>query len=160
MRKIEFFRHRADALQAAGLGEQVVSESLDLVRSIYAVIEASDRRDLDAVVSHHAPDAVWDMSALGLGVFNGRAAIRDHFEDWFAPYEEFAFEVEQVRDLGHGVVFGVVHEQARMRGASGVIPRHVAFVWEFRDGLIVRTVPYTDIDQARAAAERLAMERG
>jgi hypothetical protein len=47
-----------------------------------------------------------------------------------------------------------------MRGGSGVIPRHVAFVWEFRDGLIVRTTPYPDIDEARAAAERLAAERG
>ena len=81
-------------------------------------------------------------------------------EAWFAPYEEFAFKLEQVSDLGHGVVFGVVHEKARMRGGSGVIPRHVAFVWEFRDGLIIRTAPYTDIDEARAAAERLAEERG
>jgi ketosteroid isomerase-like protein len=137
-----------------------MSENLDPVRSIYALIEASNRRDLDAVVSHHAPDAVWDMSTLGLGAFRGRAAIRDHFEDWFAPYEEFVFKVEQVRDLGNGVVFGVAQEQARMRGGSGVIPRHVAFVWEFRDGLIIRTAPYTDIDEARAAAERLAEERG
>jgi ketosteroid isomerase-like protein len=97
---------------------------------------------------------------MGLGTFNGRADIREHLEAWFAPYEEFAFKLERVSDLGHGVVFGVVHEQARMRGGSGVIRRHVAFVWEFRDGLIVRTAPYNDIDQARAAAERLAEERG
>jgi hypothetical protein len=31
-------------------------------------------------------------------------------------------------------------------------------VWE--DGLIVRVTNYTDIDEARAAAERLAEERG
>ena len=97
---------------------------------------------------------------MGLGTFNGRAEIREHLEAWFAPYEEFAFKVEQVSDLGHGVVLGVVHEQARMRGGSGVIPRHVAFVWEFRDGLIVRTTPYPDLDEARAVAERLAHERG
>jgi ketosteroid isomerase-like protein len=100
------------------------------------------------------------MTALGLGAFYGRAAIRDHFEEWFAPYEEFAFEVEQLRDLGHGVVFSVAREQARMRGGSGVIPRRAAFVWEFRDGLIVRVAPYTDIDQARADAVRLAQEGG
>jgi hypothetical protein len=33
-------------------------------------------------------------------------------------------------------------------------------VYEFVDGLIVRATPYTDIDVARAAAERLAEERG
>jgi ketosteroid isomerase-like protein len=136
------------------------STTLDLVELVRKTFEASNRRDLDAAVSDYASDAVWDMSALGLGAFNGRAAIRDHFEDWFAPYEEFAFKVEQLRDLGHGVVFGVVQEQARMRGGSGVIPRHAAFVWVFRNGLIVRAAPYTDIDEARAAAERLAQERG
>ena len=36
MRKIEYFRHRADALKAAGLEEYAMSENLDLVRSIYA----------------------------------------------------------------------------------------------------------------------------
>jgi ketosteroid isomerase-like protein len=136
------------------------STTPDLVELVRKMLEASNRRDLDAVVRHYASDAVWDMSALGLGAFNGRAAIRDHFEDWFAPYEEFAFKDEQLRYLGHGVVFGVAHEQARLRGGSGVIPRNVAFVWEFRDGLIVRAAPYTDIDEARAAGERLAQERG
>jgi hypothetical protein len=31
---------------------------------------------------------------------------------------------------------------------------------EFVDGRVVRVTDYTDIDQARAAAERLAEERG
>jgi hypothetical protein len=57
-------------------------------------------------------------------------------------------------------VFSVTHEQARLRGVSGVTYRHVAFVWEFRDGLIVRGAPDSDIDEAGAAAERLAEERG
>ncbi|HXW58406.1 MAG TPA: hypothetical protein VEJ23_02895 [Solirubrobacteraceae bacterium] len=33
-------------------------------------------------------------------------------------------------------------------------------VWTWRDGLIVRTTNYADLDEARAAAERLAKERG
>ena len=156
---IRAFREPEQALEALGLTGQGRAANLDLVPSIYTIFSASNRRDLDAVVTHYAPDAVWDMSAMGLGTFNGRAEIREHLEAWFAPYEEFAFKVEQVSDLGHGVVFGVVHEQARMRGGSGVIPRHVAFVWEFRDGLIVRTTPYPDLDEARAVAERLAESR-
>jgi ketosteroid isomerase-like protein len=156
---IRAFREPEQALETLGLTGQARAADLDLVTSIYTIFSASNRRDLDAVVTHYAPDAVWDMSAMGLGTFNGRAEIRQHLEAWFAPYEEFAFKVEQVSDLGHGVVLGVVHEQARMRGGSGVIPRHVAFVWEFRDDLIVRTAPYPDLDEARAVGERLAQER-
>ena len=132
----------------------------DLVELVRKAFEAANRRDVDAVVSYYAQDAVWDMSTMGLGTFNGRAAIRDHFEDWFAPYEAWHSKVEEVRDLGNDIVFTVAYERARMTGGSGVIPRHVAFVLEFMDGLIVRAAPYSDIDQARAAAERLAEERG
>jgi len=132
----------------------------DLVELVRKAFEAANRRDVDAVVSYYAQDAVWDMSTMGLGTFNGRAAIRDHFEDWFAPYEAWHSKVEEVRDLGNDIVFTVAYERARMTGGSGVIPRHVAFVLEFMDGLIVRAAPYSDIDQARTAAERLAEERG
>jgi ketosteroid isomerase-like protein len=62
-------------------------------------IEAGNRRDPDVMASPYAPDAVWDMSALGLGTFNGRAATRDHFEDWLAPHEELDYMVEQIRDV-------------------------------------------------------------
>ena len=136
------------------------STTPDLIELVGKAFEAAKRRDFDAVMSQYAPDAVWDLSELGLDTFEGRAAIRDHFEDWFAPYDQWDSKSEEARDLGNGVVFTVTYEQARMTGGSGVIPRRVAFVYEFVDGLIVRATPYTDIDVARAAAERLAEDRG
>jgi hypothetical protein len=58
---------------------------------------------IDVAVSFYAPDGVWDASPWGMGVFEGRAAVRGFFDDWSRSY--------------------------------------------------------TDIDEARAAAERLAEER-
>src|SRR5438067_2527534 len=136
--------------------EPVTPDLVELTRRLH---EAGNRRDFDAMMSFYAQDAVWDMSTMGMGTFSGRAAIRDHFEDWFAPYEAWHSKVEEVRDLGNDIVFTVTYERARMTGGSGVIPRHVAFVLEFMDGLIVRATAYFDIDKARAAAERLAEER-
>ena len=51
------------------------STTPDLVRLVQQVGEAANRRDLDAVLEPFAPDAVWDMSAFGMGVFHGRRAI-------------------------------------------------------------------------------------
>ena len=84
--------------------EPVTPDLVELTRRLH---EAGNRRDFDAMMSFYAQDAVWDMSTMGMGTFSGRAAIRDHFEDWFAPYEAWHSKVEEVRDLGNDIVFTV-----------------------------------------------------
>jgi ketosteroid isomerase-like protein len=46
-----------------------------LVELTRQVIDAGNRRDLDAVMSLYAPDVVWE-SLDGLGVFDGVTAVR------------------------------------------------------------------------------------
>jgi hypothetical protein len=106
----------------------------------------------------YAPDAVLE-NAEGLGTFDGKAAIRRFWQDWFASFEEFEIELEERLDLGNGVTFSVVIQKARLVGSSGEVRQRNAVVGEWADGLIVRMTLHTDIDNARAAAERLAHER-
>ena len=68
-------------------------------------------------------------------------------------------EFEDVLDLGNGVVFLVAVEKGRLVGSTGVVQQRQGWVVTVVDGLIVRITSYTDIDEARAAAERLAQER-
>jgi ketosteroid isomerase-like protein len=42
---------------------------------------ATNRGDVDAIVAFYAPDAVYDMSPVGMGVFEGQAAARGFIED-------------------------------------------------------------------------------
>ena len=121
---------------------------------------AATARDLDVVIGFFAPDGVVDTSPLGLGVFEGREAIRGLFEEWEAAYEDYKFEFEEGRDLGNGVTFAVVVRRARPRGGTGWVQFRSGIVSTWVDGLIERTTNYADIDEARAAAERLAQERG
>ena len=121
--------------------------------------EAANRRDFDAMLSFFAPDAVLE-NAEGLGTFEGKAAIRRFWQDWFATYEELWVERDEALDLGNGVVFGVLATRARIVGSSGEVRQRNAVISEWADGLILRMTLYTDIDEARAAAERLAKERG
>ena len=123
-------------------------------------IEAADRGDLDALARTFAPDAVWHWNRLGgLGTFEGHVAIRGFWEDWFASYEELRLEQEEGLDLGNGVVFAVIMQMARLVGSSGYVRYRHALVAIWVEGLIVRVTMYSDIDEARAAAERLAEER-
>ena len=68
--------------------------------------------------------------------------------------------VEEILDLGHGVTFGVIREHGRMKGSDAVVEARNASVTTWDDGRIVRSSTYANIDEARAAAERLARERG
>jgi len=135
------------------------STTPDLVELVRRAFEAANRRDLDAVASRFAEDGTFDGSAFGGDHFEGRAAIRSFFEDWFGTYEELEFGVEEVRDLGNGVVFAVVVQNGRPAGSAGHLRQREGWVLVWVRGLIERFTASGDIDEARAAAERLAEER-
>ena len=135
----------------------------DLVELTRLAFEAANRRDLDAVISFYASDAVFEGRMRAGDTFEGRVAIRSFLEDWFGAYEELEFKLEDVRDLGSGVVFAVVLQEGVPAGSAGhgrVWQREGwHFVWE-RGLIALHATLYTDIDEARAAAEALAESRG
>jgi len=132
----------------------------DLVQAARQSLEALNRRDSDAYMSSSAPDAVWDASALGFGAFEGVAAIRSLLADWFGSYEEYEISVEEIHDLGNGVVFSVALQRGRMAGSEGTVQERRCYTGLWEAGVISRVTAQADIDEARAAAERLAEERG
>ena len=123
--------------------------------------DAFNRRDFDAALATFTPDAVWDFSSIGMGIFVGREAARGLWEDWFGAYEDWEQVIEEFHDLGNGVALAVLLQRGRPAGSSGFVELRYASVAIIRgDGLTERNMVYTDIDEARAAAERLAQERG
>jgi hypothetical protein len=65
------------------------STTPDLVELGSRFLEAANRRDFDAIMSFFAPDAVMEAAVPGiLPAFQGVAAIRGFWQDWFASYEE------------------------------------------------------------------------
>ena len=137
--------------------ESTTPDPAELTRQHY---EAANRRDFDALMSVYGPDPVWDTSPMGLGTYGDPAAIRGFFEDWIEAYEEWQIELDEILDLGAGVVFVVVRQNARLPGSTGYVQLHYAAVYVWAGDVLLRVTNYTDIDEARAAAERLAQERG
>jgi ketosteroid isomerase-like protein len=161
--RLTLWRDRARALADLGLeGSAVAEESTtpDLVERVHHTFEAVTRRDVDAIPSRWAPDGVWDLNAWGIGTFEGPSAIRGFVEDWLGNYEDYLADAEEILDLGNGVSFVAYREVARPMGSQGRTERRQAYVALERGGLIKRMTMYADIDEARAAAERLAQERG
>ena len=134
------------------------STTPDLVELVRRQAEAANRRDLDAVMSSFAPDAVFHGRVVG-DHYEGRAAIRGMLEEWFGSYEELEFGLEEVRDLGNGVVFAVIVQNGRLVSSAGHVRQREGWVYVWLGGLIARLTTY-ELDEGRAAADRLAEERG
>jgi ketosteroid isomerase-like protein len=128
----------------------------DPVETVRRAFEAFNRRDYDAAIAMWSPNAVWRGTVDDA---EGAAAIRDLWVSYRSAFAELQVIVDDVVDFGDGVVLADTRHVGRLVGGGNLAERR-AFVHEFVDGRIVRARDYTDIDRARADAERLAEERG
>jgi ketosteroid isomerase-like protein len=141
-----------------GEEESTTPDPVELTRTFY---ETMDREwDFDALAGFFAPDAVWDLSESHLGIYEGVAAIRDFLVGYWATWEDHHHAIEEILDFGHGVLSVAIWEDGCPRGSDGRVQARHLQVFEWVQGEILRISGYADIDEARAAAERLAKERG
>jgi ketosteroid isomerase-like protein len=136
--------------------ESTTPDLAERTRQAFGVVS---QHDLDALLSFYAPGAVLDLSDVGLGTFEGVAAMGALFEDWWNTWADHLIEAEEIVDLGCGVVFARVRDDGRLVGSDGHVKHRRGFVLAWAQGMIERQVVYLDIDEARAAAERVAESR-
>jgi ketosteroid isomerase-like protein len=135
------------------------STTPDLVELMRLLFEALNSGDFEGFTNLLAPEAVFEQIAFGTA-FEGVVAIRGFLEEWTGAYDGYHAEVQEILDLGSGVVFSVVRQSGHPHGSAGRVTASIGNVASWVDGLVVRATIYLDIDEARAAAERLAQERG
>jgi ketosteroid isomerase-like protein len=138
------------------MSESKTLDRVELVRGFWA---SAARGDWDAILSHYAPDAVWDFSPLGLGTYEDPAGMRGLWQEWVDAYAELELDVDEALDLGSGVVLAVVRQKARPVGSTGHVQSRQALVYLWAGDMVERVTTYTDIDQGRAAAERAVESR-
>ena len=137
--------------------KSTTSDLIELTRDVFA---RGSRKDFDAMLDLHAVGAVWDLSDAGLGSFEGVEAIRSFIADWFCAFEDYRVDVEEAVDLGGGAIFVVVNATGRPVGMDAGVEQRRGWAVLWRNGKVLRAATYLDLDQARAAAERLAEGRG
>jgi ketosteroid isomerase-like protein len=134
------------------------SANPDLVECVRGILEAANLQDWDAILAFYARDAVWDTD--GMGTFEGPAAIRGFWEDWWSSYEHLQIDVLEILEIGNGVVLAAFHFQGPPKGTTAEAQTYIALVYEWVHGTVARVTTYFDISEGRAAAERLAELRG
>ena len=137
--------------------ESTTPDPVERTRVFY---ETMDRDwDFDALAGFFAPDAVWDLSESHLGIYEGVAAIGDFLVGYWATWEDHHHEIEGIVDFGGGVLSVAIREDGCLKGSDARVQARHLQVFEWARGRILRISGYPDIDEARAAAERLAQER-
>jgi ketosteroid isomerase-like protein len=114
--------------------------------------EAFDRGDLDAFFADTADEIEFeeDPAFPEAGVYRGRDEISGYLASFQEHMAEHRFEVEELRDLGDRVL-ALLHETARGTTSGADVDQRPAFLYDFRDGLIVRVRAYLDRAEAFAA---------
>jgi ketosteroid isomerase-like protein len=124
-------------------------ENVEVVR---AVIDAFNRRDLEAWQALSHPDVETDWSAsngLEAGIYRGREET-DRFWRTFETFESVTTEPERFIEAGD---FVVVPNTARFQGRDGIetVARSTV-VYELHGGRVARVVLYQDTAEALEAA--------
>ncbi len=131
----------------------------DLVRIQRRALEAANGGDFDAMLAAFLPDAVWTSVDLGVTA-EGRAAIRVFLGDWIGTFDDFALEIEEGVDLGSGITLAVVLQSGRLTGSDARVQWRFGAVGTWMDGMVAVVTTYSDLDEARAVAKRLAASGG
>lgn len=95
---------------------------------------------------------------LGAGTYRGREAAARWFASWYGAFQPgYRLEIEDPFEVaGRFVVVNHHHGVGRVSGVAAEATW--VNVYELRDGLIVRTDIYGDLDEAFAALEPTAPE--
>ena len=125
--------------------------------------DEASRGEFDLVIggAEYAPDAVLDTAGYGMGTFAGRDAIRGFLSEWINSFDDLKMRADEMLGIGDTIVLIVYHQEGRPLGGTNYVRVRSAIVEEWEDGMLARSTIYTEaeIDEARAAAERLAEER-
>jgi ketosteroid isomerase-like protein len=125
------------------------------VRVARELIDAVNRRDLDAFLTRVRPDVEWDDREgwPGIqGVYRGRPGVRDWWERFLEVWESVEVAVHEITEGPDGSV--VLEVSGAFRGGSSGVPTEIR-AWEVLwivDGLVAKRQLTWSNQAARHAA--------
>ena len=125
-------------------------ERVELVRRL---MDAFNRRDMDAMLEVAAPNFEYDFTrSMGplVGVYRGLEGFKEFANEQWTMFEDFEIEALEFIPRGNHVV---VPMTIRATGRGGVpVSANSAQLYTFEDGRIVRITMFQGREEALAAA--------
>jgi ketosteroid isomerase-like protein len=127
-------------------------EQVEVVREH---IDAYRRQDVSVALSFMDPHAVLDMNRIdGSDPSHGHEAIDRAVTRYVGAFDDYAYEVERLTDLGSGALLAVVTETGRGKGSGAPVNRSYAVLYTVIDGKIARITQFRSEQDALEAAGR------
>jgi ketosteroid isomerase-like protein len=112
------------------------------VQIVDALIDAWNRRDLDAALERMHPDCeVWPVEASKS--LHGHDGVAAAFRDWFDAFDEFTIEAEDVIARCERVLV-TMRQRARGKGSGLEIEERFYQLFTLRDGKVLRFEEYSE----------------
>jgi len=119
------------------------------------VIDAFNRRDVDAILEFVNQDVEWFPAmpvTFGGGALRGREGIESYIREVSDTWEEYRVVGQDFRDLGGEEVLVLSRIEGRGAGSGGLVDAAMGQIFDFRDGKIARVRTYLDHGEALKAA--------
>jgi len=118
----------------------------------HEVIDAVERRDLDALIELTDPDVEWRSAFVAGtgGVYRGHAGMREYVRDMKDAWDIVRLDVDHEIGVGDIVVFvGRIHYRGKGSGVED--ETESGYVLKFAEGKVVGFRPFRDPEAALEA---------
>lgn len=125
-------------------------EMLDAVREAF---RCWNEGDIEPMRTFYAPDAELDLSLVFPDEGTGRVGLVDaYWHELFESWEGLRMEPVEMLDVGDGRFVLEIKASGVPAGSSLSVRQRFAFLSTSRDGLIVKTRAFPDVESALRAA--------
>ena len=131
----------------------MAEENIETIRRAFVAWNA---RDFDVLIADSAPDVEWDFSHLAgwteRTTYRGLSELRTFWDLWLETWANHHLELLQLDAVANNIVFCRYRQTATGSGSGAEVEVENAQVITLRDGKVIRTVVYSDPDEAASAA--------
>ena len=128
-------------------------ENVAVVREHIEAFSRDDAAGALAALDAHVILDTTRVSGAGLTgvVAHGHEGIVREMRSWLGAFEDYAFEVERLTDLGGGTVAVLIAERGRGKGSGVLVERTMTGLYTVLDGKIARVTIFPTERQALKA---------